>query len=200
VSGEGAFARETFWWEVLDAAMRAGEIEGARAREMHARFRSATPEERERILETLPPVAGPFPLRMTRDEISALPGEGPFEVGGHGWSHRDLGTLPAEEQRREIERNLSDLAALTGAEIVSFAYPFGGPFTTETVAILRRSGVEVACTVADQPVTPHTDRFSVPRVEVRDWTGEELIRRLERILEGGSLPDAREGETRRATP
>jgi hypothetical protein len=75
--------------------------------------------------------------------------------------------------------NVEDLRALTATPTRCFAYPFGGPFTTATAALLREAGIVVACTVGETPATPDMDPMTWPRLEVRNWTGDEFRRRLE---------------------
>jgi len=66
---------------------------------------------------------------------------------------------------------------------VSFAYPFGGPQTSETQQVLRELGIEAACAIGTEPVTARSDRLALPRMEVGDWSGDELEARLEALLE-----------------
>lgn len=135
------------------------------------------------MLDDLPRGDGPFPPRMTEAEMGRLAGEPLAEIGAHGWSHRALSQLAPKEQRREIGENMRTLSDRLGVEIVSFAYPFGGPLTAETREVLLELGVESACAIGPQPVTAGSDRLALPRLEVGDWSGEELEARLNALLE-----------------
>ncbi|HEY6065684.1 MAG TPA: polysaccharide deacetylase family protein, partial [Thermoanaerobaculia bacterium] len=188
LSGDGASFRGSFWWEVLDASMDALGLSEEAARELHRRFMRAPEEERGRLFAELPATEGPFPPRLSRDEIREIAADRLFEVAAHGWSHRALGEMTPEEQRRDIEENVRDLEATTGSSPVSFAYPFGGPYTAGTIGILRGAGIRAACTVAGHAVTAATDPMEIPRLQVGDWTGEELEERIERLLGRVPLP------------
>jgi peptidoglycan/xylan/chitin deacetylase (PgdA/CDA1 family) len=105
------------------------------------------------------------------------------EIGAHGWSHRALASLAAEELKREIGENVRTLSDSLEVGIISFAYPFGGPLTPETQEILREFGIQTACRIGGEPVTGRSDRLALPRLEVGDWSGEELEMRLNVLLE-----------------
>ena len=104
------------------------------------------------------------------------------EIGAHGWSHRALAPLTAEELRREIGENVRTLSNSLNVKILSFAYPFGGPLTSETQEILREFGIQTGCRIGAEPVTRRSDRLALPRLEVGDWSGEELEMRLNALL------------------
>jgi hypothetical protein len=69
---------------------------------------------------------------------------------------------------------------MLGRPISSFAYPFGtsADFDETTVAVVREAGFLRACANLDGRLTRRTDPFRVPRLLVRDWSGDELARRL----------------------
>lgn len=66
---------------------------------------------------------GPFPL-MPSDQIREWAARG-IEFGAHSRTHRDLTRLSGSELDWEIGGSRDDLAAVLGANPVSFAYPFG---------------------------------------------------------------------------
>lgn len=184
ISGDGAASDGSFWWEALDRAMHRMGIDEAEARDLHARLMRAGPDERRRVLENLPTVEGDLPPRMTVAEVAELSREPLAEVAAHGWSHRVLASLPEAEQRFEISRNIRELARSTGTSILSFAYPFGGPFDATTLAVLKEEGIRLACALGPEPVTSRSERLALPRFEVGDWSAEELERRLSVLVDG----------------
>jgi peptidoglycan/xylan/chitin deacetylase (PgdA/CDA1 family) len=184
ISGDGAVFGSTFWWEALDAAMERMGLDEKAARELHARLMRTGPDERQRVVAELPSPVGDLPPRLTPPELAALAREPLAEVGAHGWSHRVLGSLPAEEQMSEIATNVRELRRATGGSVRSFAYPFGGPFDGETVAILREVGIDVACALGAGPVTSRSDPLELPRTEIGDWNGREFEARLNALLDG----------------
>ncbi len=183
LSGDGAAAGGSFWWEQLDASLEKVGLNGDEARELHWRLAHAAEEDRRRELAELPRGDGPLPPRLIKEEVATLAREPLAEIGAHGWSHRSLASLPLDEQRGEVGENIRTLSESLGVEIVSFAYPFGGPQTSETQQVLRELGIEAACAIGTEPVTARSDRLALPRMEVGDWSGDELEARLEALLE-----------------
>ncbi len=76
------------------------------------------------------------PLAAAR-ELADLAGDG-NELGSHGWTHAPLDG--EADLRREIVESREALAAETGAEIRSFAYPYGAP-PTDAARTTRRADV-----------------------------------------------------------
>ena len=91
--------------------------------------------------------------------------------------------LPFDEQRQAILRNVQVLSNISRAEVNSFAYPFGGPCISDTKQILLESGIKVACSVNAEPIKVGCDPLELPRLEVRNWTGEEFEKRLRSLLD-----------------
>ena len=58
--------------------------------------------------------------------------------------------------------------------------------------LLRRCGITAACVIAPVPVRPGRDPLELPRLQVGNWTGSALVRRLE------ALPAARSPAIRKA--
>jgi peptidoglycan/xylan/chitin deacetylase (PgdA/CDA1 family) len=60
---------------------------------------------------------------MTREQVKELAADG-FTIGGHTTGHRHLGSLPPAECMAEIVDSCREVAGLTGAERVPFAFPY----------------------------------------------------------------------------
>jgi peptidoglycan/xylan/chitin deacetylase (PgdA/CDA1 family) len=135
------------------------------AETLHA---TVTPRARHRMVSTA--------------DVQRLLASGLVELGSHTCSHPTLGHLPADEQDREIQASCVRLRELTGQLARIFAYPFGKPsdYSTETVQILDRAGIRLACTTVRSLVRPGTDRLQLPRCGVRDWDGVFFRNQLER--------------------
>jgi peptidoglycan/xylan/chitin deacetylase (PgdA/CDA1 family) len=150
--------------------------------------------EREECLARVFSWAGAEPPRrrermpLSERELRALGAGGVFEVGAHTVSHPVLASLDAREQAREIVGSKEALEAMTGQPVTSFAYPHGSKadYTSETVDAVRAAGFARACTSLGGPVQPGSDPLQLPRVVVRDWPGEELLRRLDDVFAGRS--------------
>ena len=103
---------------------------------------------------------------MTWEQLRSMKAGG-HGIGSHSFSHRVLATLSPELQEREIKASRGELAARIGNEVLSFAYPVGGPqhINSHSVRLVREAGYQQAFTfntgVADLPIR---DRLQIPRV------------------------------------
>ena len=87
-------------------------------------------------------------------------------IGSHTLSHRVLATLSPEAQAHEINDSKRSLEAVLGREVVSFAYPVGGPqhINDHSVRLAREAGYQQAFTfLTGLASLPLTDRFRIPR-------------------------------------
>jgi peptidoglycan/xylan/chitin deacetylase (PgdA/CDA1 family) len=100
-------------------------------------------------------------------------------VDGHGQSHVPLPSLPPEARSQEIAGGRADLAVLTGVESpAGFAYPHG-EWDAATRDTVRDAGYRWAVTTAAATIdSRHYDRFALPRVQARNWSGRGLLRAL----------------------
>lgn len=78
-------------------------------------------------------------------ELRRLSSEG-FEIGAHGFSHKLLWGLPAEELAKEINPCKPVLEDLVGAEVRMFCYP-RGRYDSNVVRALEGAGYQGARTV-----------------------------------------------------
>jgi peptidoglycan/xylan/chitin deacetylase (PgdA/CDA1 family) len=102
-----------------------------------------------------------FASRVTRDERSfafelylgvsqlremATAG---MDIGGHGYNHVWLGTLPEADQAEEISRTVSFLRDISGRTPVDWAisYPYGS-FNADTLEVVSRMGCAIGLTTA----------------------------------------------------
>jgi peptidoglycan/xylan/chitin deacetylase (PgdA/CDA1 family) len=175
-------------WTVLDA----GEP-GPRQRiyrELTSRLRLLTDDERERALRHVRSVAEPQasaqerepPRALTLEELRRLADDEIVDIGAHTVTHPVLSQLPPEEQQVEIDASKRELEDAVAKPVSSFAYPYGEPaaFDETTVSLVRRAAFDHACSTVPGRLDGHTDAFRVPRVLVRDWSGDALDRRLSR--------------------
>ncbi len=81
---------------------------------------------------------------LTWRQVTSLGARG-FEIGSHGWSHKNLARCPLEEARREILRSRDALKQRFGVPPRSFAYPYGGrgDITLEVLREIRAAGFQV---------------------------------------------------------
>lgn len=90
---------------------------------------------RESSWPTQPP--GALTHRLASAEELAALAEAGHEIGSHGWSHAPLDR--EADLRREIVESRSALADATGAEIVTFAYPYGARPTPAARALVAET-------------------------------------------------------------
>lgn len=102
-------------------------------------------------------------------ECRALDAAG-VELGAHTVNHLVLSSLPADEQRREIDGSRRDLERWLGHPVRSFAYPYGRSwdYNADTVTILRELGFSSAITAMPGLNEPRTDRMELRRVAVNE--------------------------------
>jgi peptidoglycan/xylan/chitin deacetylase (PgdA/CDA1 family) len=151
------------------------------------RLQPLTEAERCRILDEIRswasqvPVVRPTHRPMTAQELHALEQGGLMEVGAHTVHHPLLSSLPIATQQAEIYQSKVYLEHELGHPVHSFAYPFG-VYQRETVPLVREVGFGCACSTQEESVWPRSDRFQLPRFEVRNWSGEEFQKRLQQWL------------------
>jgi peptidoglycan/xylan/chitin deacetylase (PgdA/CDA1 family) len=156
-------------------------------RDLAVRLRPLDEPERERVLEQLRLLAEPEngatdenPRPLTQNEVAHLAESGLVDIGAHTVTHPKLSDLLPERQQEEIVRGKSELEDVLGRRISSFAYPYGAhsDFDETTVVLVREAGFDHACTSMPGRFRSSRDPFAIPRLPVRDWSGDELARRL----------------------
>jgi len=120
---------------------------------------------------------------LTAEELIRLEAGGLVEVGAHTMTHPYLGSLPSQEQNREIRQSKECLEAILGRPVTTFAYPHGST-TPESVAILSEAGFVSACCSHPDAVWQDADPFCLPRVVVRDWSWKPFKRWLRWWIDG----------------
>jgi peptidoglycan/xylan/chitin deacetylase (PgdA/CDA1 family) len=178
-------AAERADWTVLDVHDPAPRQQ--MYRDLSVRLRALDEPARERLLEHLRSLAEPdceaadeAPRPLTHVELARLHESGLVDIGAHTVTHPLLTGLPPEQQQQEIVRGKSELEEILGRRISSFAYPYGArnDFDETTVSLVRQAGFDHACTSMPGRFRSSRDRFAIPRLLVRDWSGDELARRL----------------------
>ena len=127
---------------------------------------------------------------MTAEQIRDWADQG-IEFGAHGRKHADLTTLSARDLAEEVTGSVSDLAAILGSRVVSFAYPYG--FYNQAVRDCVRQAVDLAFIADEQKQGTNdllTDPYLLRRTMVQ--TGDFLVDLEFRALWGTSpLQDVR---------
>ena len=120
--------------------------------------------------------ARPAYRAMTRQELEALPHD-LIMIGPHSVTHPALPAHSPEFQRGEIVQSKMFCEAITGVPADTFAYPFGD-YDDRTVSVVRDAGIKFACTTRPGVVHRSVDPFRLPRVQVGNWQGDELLKTI----------------------
>ena len=139
--------------------------------------------ERRTIIEKLQVWAGsesfsrPSHRALTADEVLLLAKGGLIEIGAHTVTHPALAGLPVSRQQEEIKQSKACLEDLLNRSVDSFAYPHGS-YTDETISIIQEAEFRCACSSDTDAAWRGANVFTLPRVVVRDWDGDEFARWL----------------------
>jgi peptidoglycan/xylan/chitin deacetylase (PgdA/CDA1 family) len=120
---------------------------------------------------------------LSVDELRRLARSPVATIGAHTGSHSVLAALDAAAQEREIVASQRALESWIGRPIDLFSYPFGQlhQFDNHSIRICKNAGFRCALTTHPGQVHRWSDRFRLPRLLVRDWSVDELRRRLGRM-------------------
>ncbi len=106
----------------------------------------------------------PVPL-MNEDELRQLVASGRVELGGHTLTHPRLSQLDEAQQRQEIEQNKAQLEAITGAPLLSFAYPYGD-YDATSKRLVQEAGYPFAVATHSGPLALHQDPYAIRRIGI----------------------------------
>jgi peptidoglycan/xylan/chitin deacetylase (PgdA/CDA1 family) len=189
INWQQSFFRQP-WVKSLSSSRRLGRQNELRSRHKLLRhiwqqMRAGSAEAREDILRQLrrhlsrsDEAEAPFEHRpMTKDEVARLSQDELIDIGAHTLTHPKLSTQPPLAQHLEISRSKELCEELIGREVVSFSYPFGDR-SAQTMMLVRRANLQLACTSKCGPVRQTDDCFDLPRFWVSNWNGEELNAKL----------------------
>ena len=110
-------------------------------------------------------------------ECHVLEAGGLITVGAHTIHHPILSEQSLGGQRHEIQQGKADLETMLNHPVTSFSYPFGA-YSQATLPLVREAGFDYACSTIVETTWRYSDRFQLPRVEAKDWDGEEFMRQL----------------------
>jgi peptidoglycan/xylan/chitin deacetylase (PgdA/CDA1 family) len=147
-------------------------------------------EERTRVLGELhawtatADAVRPSHRPLSEEELAELAGSPLVTVGAHTVTHSALSALSPERQQREIMESKQRLEALVGRAVTDFAYPFGRrcDYGPDTVSFVREAGFERACSNFAGSVKRASDPWQLPRLQVDNWDGETLARKLDNAV------------------
>jgi peptidoglycan/xylan/chitin deacetylase (PgdA/CDA1 family) len=149
---------------------------------LHAIMVHAALDLREQLVRELARLDAPPPHRrpLVADEVQQLSRVPGASIGAHSVNHLALPDQTAAVMAREIEDCRATLQRVTGCEVEHFAYPYGA--VTRTCADAVRPVFRWACACDDVGVGSSFDAARVARVEVRNWTADQLSQRLAQVF------------------
>lgn len=119
---------------------------------------------------------------LTAEELFCLSESKLITIGGHTLSHMSLGKMNLKEQEFEILENIRQLENITKKKINVFSYPFGVEdvdCNQDTISICKQNGITKAATTAQKLCTLGSNSLLIPRIEVKNWTEKEFIKKIE---------------------
>ncbi len=126
------------------------------------------------------PAAVPGNLPMRREDVPRLIDGGLISVGGHARTHLALSTLSSSDKRSEIAESKREIESLTGRPVSGFAYPFGDR-DEEAKQLTQQAGYAWAVSTHSAALRPRLDLFDLPRLQVLNWTGQQLLQQLSQL-------------------
>jgi peptidoglycan/xylan/chitin deacetylase (PgdA/CDA1 family) len=155
---------------------------------LHQRLQPLPPDEILTVVgELLDRLEAPPPpddaLTMTPEQVLALDAMPLVDIGAHTRTHLQLGGQHPSLQREELQGSMADLTSLLRHPVSSFAYPFGDPPSVgaEAPRLAREAGYALACSTTHGAVKRRSDRYVLPRLNVRDWEVSELAAQIRAV-------------------
>jgi len=117
---------------------------------------------------------------LTAAELRELAGRPRVMIGAHTVLHPLLPVLDAPAQLREMVGSRHALESALGNSVRALAYPFGmrTDVSAASTRAARAAGFDFAMANEPSAAWRWSSRWRVPRVLVRDWTGDEFRRHL----------------------
>jgi peptidoglycan/xylan/chitin deacetylase (PgdA/CDA1 family) len=144
--------------------------------ELWRRLQECQPNERDASmarLRALPSAPVEDDSRaMDRAEIRRL-SSASISLGAHGVSHQPLPSLPFKAREAEIRQSGETCRSITGQPVEGFAFPHGAA-DYATRRLVAEAGYRWACSTESRSVRPGDDPYSLPRLQVGGWDGDEL--------------------------
>jgi peptidoglycan/xylan/chitin deacetylase (PgdA/CDA1 family) len=109
-----------------------------------------------------------------------------LEIGGHSRTHRSLTEVEAAELAGETAGVAADLEGAGLRSPRLFAYPYGD-HSAEVRQAVRQAGYAAAFTVSPGRVLSSSDRYALPRVDIRRHHSGLRFRLRVALLGGGRL-------------
>jgi peptidoglycan/xylan/chitin deacetylase (PgdA/CDA1 family) len=165
-------------WSVQDAGHPSPAHQAYRELNTLLRYRSF--EIQERVMNDIRIAVGDNGVArqthraLSREQIRVMSDDGLVDIGAHTVNHAFLSSLAEDKQQSEIADSIRTIESWTEKKVTSFAYPYGtrDSYNERTRAIVQESGCRTASSNFRGRIYAHTDPFQLPRLVVRDCTGD----------------------------
>jgi peptidoglycan/xylan/chitin deacetylase (PgdA/CDA1 family) len=154
-------------------------------------FKSTKPTDTLQVINDLETSTGvscssaPSRRFINWDEAREMRDSG-MEIGAHSVSHRLLGGMPAEEQRKEIAGCRERIAHELGIAPRVFALPCGNA-SRETTALIRAAGYSLSLSTEHGANSIQLwDPFNIRRIQVNRDDVKEIVRLRLALLSSGA--------------
>lgn len=88
-----------------------------------------------------------------------------IEFGAHTKTHPDLTAIPLSEAETEITESKNTLQAITGKEVISFAYPYGR-LNDDIKLLVKNAGFKYGISTDSGPLALHEDFYRIRRIGI----------------------------------
>lgn len=112
-------------------------------------------------------------LPLTREELVRLSRCDIIDIGGHTCHHPKLSELPIATQRKELFDCKKSLETWIGKGVSTFSYPHGD-YNQDTLKLIKEAGFQFAYTTKGQIADDKQPAYLLPRLQVKNWNGEEF--------------------------
>jgi len=110
---------------------------------------------------------------MNRDELLLLNSGSLIDIGSHSVSHKNLKHAKPDQLREEIKQSKKDLENILQGSITGFSFPFGS-VTPGSHKLLRETGYNYACVSFSNYTFNTSDKYSLPRFWVPDYSASKF--------------------------
>ena len=102
---------------------------------------------------------------LNTDQLRELAGDPLVSIGAHGYEHRPLTDMSAEDAERDLRRSRESLQEILGRDVDSMSYPFGMVDERVRDAAQRAGFARAACSTWGFN-HPNTDRLMIRRIDM----------------------------------
>ncbi len=144
-------------------------------------------KERERVLECLREWAGVDYIRcneampMRGYQVVKLGANALFRIGAHTVNHVMLGAFEERDQRFEIQESKQQVESMLQQPVGGFAYPYGN-YNRVSKSLVEELGFDYAVSTEAGAVGHGADPFALPRMQVNNWTPEQLRFNIQQVM------------------